>query len=170
MRGKLLVVGLLLATAVFAVYGVWYFGTSSAPDTRFNLNRQPIPASANGELFFPNPPSGFTRTNLQPMAPDGAGRASGSAVYNSNGHPVELLLRSVQGLDPQRVLNSADQLATCTHAASAITMHLDAKTPYRYSVCPGNQFEFTWINGNWLLRASSDDVEALLHFVNAYPY
>jgi hypothetical protein len=170
MRGKWLVVGLLLATVVFAIYGLWYFGTSSAPDDRFNLNRQPIPADANQALFFPNPPSGFTRASLQPMAADNTGRASGSAVYNSNDHPVELLVRSIQGLDPQRVLNSSDQLDACTHTASNITVHPDAKTPYRYSTCPGNQFEFTWINGNWLLRASSEDVEALLRFVNAYPF
>src|SRR5262249_54855464 len=118
MRGKWLVVGLLLATVIFAIYGLWYFYVPSAPDARFNLNRQPIPAHADSALFFPNPPSGFTRASLRPMAPDNAGRVTGSAVYNSGDHRVEFLVHSIQGLDPLRALDTADQLDACTHSAS----------------------------------------------------
>ncbi len=72
MRGKTVVFVLLGGAIIFAGFAYWFFFSQSSPDDRFNLNRQPIPASAGDSVLFGPLPEDYKAAISQHIAPDAA--------------------------------------------------------------------------------------------------
>src|SRR5258707_3003978 len=176
MRGKTVVFVLLGGAIIFAGFAYWFFYSQSSPDDRFNLNRQPIPANAGDSVLFAPLPEDYKATISQHIAPDAAS-ATGSATYSNGTTTVNLSVRALRDFEIQDFKDgkSEDLSKACDPSTSSVVLHPGQPIPFRYSKCPANStngliYEFAWVNGSWYLQASEPDVEALLHFVNLYPY
>lgn len=177
MRGKTVVFVLLGGAIIFTAFAYWYFFSQSSPDDRFNLNRQPIPANAGDSVLFAAMPEDYQATISQYIAPDAPNQAMGSATYSNGTNTVNLSVRALRDFELQDFLSGKveDLSKQCDPSTSSVTFHPGQPTPFRYSKCPLNNpgglvYQFAWVNGSWYLQASGPDVEALLHFVNLYPY
>jgi len=180
MRGKIIVIVLLVGAAIFTAFAFWFFNNQSSPDNRFNLNRQPIPANARDSVLFGPIGEDYQAQISQHITPDTGDQAMGSATYDNGTDKVELFARALTASETKDFQNGSSQFQTseCNPSTSSVVFHSGPPTPFRYTKCHSNNsnnsnstiYEFEWLNGNWYLRASESDVEALLHFVNLYPY
>jgi hypothetical protein len=159
MRGKIVVILMLAFSVAFGLFGVWYFGTRSPLDQRFNLNRKMAPQDGQGLL--PDRVGDFRRQALNPISGD-AGSADGSATYSDvDGKPITLAVSLID--DPSSALAALD---------ASYVLHKDAKFPFGYSANTPTGQTFIWINGPWRIQASTKEAtaDALLQFVNAYAF
>src|SRR5258706_10500705 len=155
MRGKFVVILMLAFSVAFGLFGAWYFGTRSPLDERFNLNRKMAPQDRQGLL--PDHVGDFQRQSISPISGE-----AGSAMYaDVDNKPITLAIRSVS--NPSAELGALD---------GSFVLHTDAKFPFGYSTNTPSGQTFIWINGPWLIQASTTEAtaDALLQFVNAYPF
>jgi len=133
-------------------------------ESPFSARRNPVVDSANPALLMPEfvgqaKRSGKVGSTLEAMytLPDGSTiDFSASRVTPDD----------VDVLWGRRTL-------TCGYRMdSSVQEFRDQPIPHWYEECsnafPGAAFH--WLNGKWLFSASSDNLKALLTFVNAYPY
>ena len=165
MSGKL-IVGVLAALALSVlIYGLWFFGTGSPIDERFNFKRRPITSDTPQTRLLPDRVGDFLRRSLTPIAPTVANQLEGSAAYSDNDDKrIWLQVRSIAG--ERHGVSALDEAAGDT-----FKLHRDAPFPYGYGTTQDG-YTFMWINGEWLFQAytSEADAETLLQFVNGYPY
>ncbi|MBA3867749.1 MAG: hypothetical protein H0X30_01195 [Anaerolineae bacterium] len=149
----------------------------TADAQRFNTNRQRLPDNALETQIFPQQIGGYV---LQP--PKNMSRSTDASKeffrdYKlDSGGTINLYV-----LSPVKNHTQASLLSIGTECGDAVgTAQLFPKAvmPYEYTFCDlwtFNQHTFNWINGNWLLSASSastlqSDTNMLIEFVNLYNY
>ena len=175
MRGKYVVLLVLLSGVVFGVAGMRYAFDPSPVYERFDQRRDALPDDATGPRLLVEQINDFQRTDFEPLAPDAGGVQRAHAVYKELGErPVELSVRQV---DPQRGLDELKAIQKDYEKnpnVSRLVFYPDAQTAYLYVVYAAEGravYEFAWINHGWLLRAytNQSDADTLLRFVNSYP-
>ena len=166
MRGKIVVVIFLIASAAFAVFAAWYLFNRSPIDQRFNLARQRVPSTITDTALLPRTLDEFRSAGS--VASDAAG--SNKANYIDNDYLIEFAVTTVKDQDAAQVIDSTLAKPNCQDGSGTVVSHHDSgKIPYSYSTCSG-KYNFQWLNGDWLFSASASDPEALLRFVNLYQY
>lgn len=179
MRGKIVVLIMILGALALLVYSLWFVGNQSQPDERFNMRREPLGSGAPGASLLREVVGDYTRTALDvdTLDSDSPDR-HGSAHYDVEGHDVMLEVQRVPspGLTvEQSFAEFAARAGGDDAAGTVIRLHPDAEIPYGYGVYSAPTYiyyEFTWRNGDWVLRASTRDAgsEGLLRFVNNYNF
>jgi hypothetical protein len=175
MRGKLVVLLVLLSGVVVGLAGLRYTFDPSPVYDRFDQRRDPLPADATGPRLLVEKAGDFDRVEFEPVAPDAQGIQHGRATYKELGeNEVQLV---VQQIDYQRGLDELSAVQKTFENdtnVSRLVPHADAQTPYLYAVYAADgraTYEFVWVNNGWLLRAytNQSDAETLLRFANTYP-
>jgi hypothetical protein len=168
MRGKIVVVVFVIASAAFALFAAWYLFNRSPVDQRFNLARQRVPSTITDTALLPRTLDEFQSAGN--VVSDFAG--TNKANYIDNDYLVEFAVTTVKGLDTVQVINSTLAKPNCQDGSGNVISHHDSgKIPYSYSTCSGKYgYNFQWLNGDWLFSASASDPEALLRFANLYTY
>jgi hypothetical protein len=162
MRGKFVVVGLVVLTVVMLAVGWWFLNVLSPVDQRFNFRRRAIPENAEISLLLPEKIEDFKRQSLTPLETTTSGSTGSGAVYlDSAGKIMVLTVRRNPDWPTSKALPENGTFKT----------HFDAQVPYAYGRVEG-QATFIWGRGGWMLSASAQeaDAETLLQFVNLYPY
>jgi hypothetical protein len=180
MRGKLVVMLMFFSAVVLFIYSLWFVNTNSPIDQRFNLRRANLPDDAPGGLILRQRAGDFERTDFLVDSLDTPGAARhGSATYlDYEGKPIAFEAQLVKDGPPTLQGAFSDFAARAggsDAAGTAITLHPEARFPYGYGVYSATgylYYEISWINGNWILRASTREAgsESLLRFVNGYGY
>jgi len=182
MRGKIVVVGLGVATIGVLLLGYWLFFAKSPIDQRFNLNRTVIPKNFNTDYLLPDAVGDFVRQSISKAQAQSDGTLSGVATYaDTDGKKIVLLIRTGQLRNtPAETLQMQYQPLQSEYPGAAPVLRTDAPFPYGYFSATQNKdssagsalIDFRWINGEWLIQASTQetDAESLLQFVNLYPY
>ncbi len=180
MRGKVVVVIMLLAAAVLFVFSLWYTNTHTPLDQQFNLRRKALADDAPGGLILQELVEDYHRISFDPGTLDTPGALRhGTAVYQDvDGKPIKLEVQAVPGQSPtlQDLFASFGNRAGGDDAgATVIALHPESPFPYGYGVYSGATYvyyEFTWINGHWIIRVSTREAsgESLLRFANSYPF
>jgi hypothetical protein len=179
MRGKYIVILMLLGAAALLAYSLWFVNSRSPVDERFNMRREPLEADAPGAALLRELVGDYVRTSLDVGTLDSdAPIRRGSAHYDVEGHDVMLEVQSAPEIGPgaeQLFVDFAERAGGDDAAGTVIRLHDDALMPYGYGVYSGPTsiyYEFAWRNGDWVLRASTRDAgsEGLLRFVNNYNF
>jgi hypothetical protein len=177
MRGKLVVMSLFVMAALLFGYSLWFVNNHSPVDKRFNMRRKPLADDTAGALILKERAGDFLRSGLTVDTLDATeGRRHGIATYDVEGKTVTLEVERFE-TTPTLEMAFADFLSRAGGEArfSTLTLHPEAQLPYGYAVFAGLEYtyyEFSWINGNWILRVSTRDAgaEALLRFANGYTF
>jgi hypothetical protein len=162
--GKIVVGVVVVLGLALLVFGLWFFGSRSPVDQRFNLRRQAISPDTPQPQLLPERLGEFLRTSLTPIARNADNRFEGTAAYSEGDHKrIWLNVRSIASQP-----SGASPLDT---VKGDFTFHKDAQFPFGYGTTQ-NGYTFIWINDGWLIEAytSETDAETLLQFVNAYPF
>lgn len=178
MRGKIIVVFMLLGALALLLYSLWFVGSRSPVDERFNMRREALEPDAPGASLLREVVGDYVRTTLDVDTLDSdAPDRHGSALYRVEGHEVRLdVQRAAPGLHIEQLfVGFAARAGGDDAAGTLIRLHEEADTPYGYGVYSAPTYiyyEFTWRNGDWVLRASTRDAgsEGLLRFVNNYNF
>lgn len=180
MRGKLVVIAMILAAFALLAYSLWYMNTNSPIDERFNLRREPLADDAPGALLLRQQAGDFIRADFDADSLDAKGETRhGTATYLDHlGKPIQFEARLVKGTQPTIRTAFADfsiRAGGSDAAGTVIKLHPEARFPYGYAVYSAPtyiHYEIAWINGGWLLRAWTREAgsESLLRFVNGYGY
>ncbi|PJF35383.1 MAG: hypothetical protein CUN49_10830 [Candidatus Thermofonsia Clade 1 bacterium] len=176
--GSFFVILMFIGAALLFIYSLWFVNTHSPVEERFNQRRRPLEADTPGYLILRERAGDYLRTALNVDTLDAAeGRRHGVAEYNVEGKTVRLEVEYIPDQTPTLDMVFAGFLerADGTDTGSVLKRFPEARTPYYFAVFSGftyTYYEFGWINGNWILRASSREAgqEALLRFVNGYVY
>ncbi len=184
MRGKIVVIVMILGGALMLAYSLWYVGSHSPIDQRFNMKRKSLPDNAPGPAILPMQAGDYSRSALEIDTLDTLDTPGvvrhGKATYLVEEKPVQLEVKAIRGNKP--TLNDLfTDFATRAGAPSmndggiAVTTHPEASLPYGFGAYLGpayTYYEFTWINGNWIFRVSTREAgsESLLRFVNGYVF
>jgi hypothetical protein len=174
--GKFMVILILLAAGAMLVFSLWYTGSRSPLDQRFALNRTPAPLNqatippdyGAADKLLPANISAFVRLTLKPLNL-AQPRPHGEAIYDGGNGDIQLTVDRIPASEsPDDALNNAFVQA----GATQVTRHADAKFPFVYVHDAASANTLIWVNGPWLITASSDQVdsEVLLLFANSYPY
>jgi hypothetical protein len=178
-RGKIIVVVMLLGALALLAYSLWFVGSRSAVDERFNMRREALAPDAPGASLLRELVGDYPRTSLDVGTLDSdAPDRHGSADYDVEGHTVTLDVQRIAVPGPgieQLLADFAARADGDDAAGTVIRLHADAETPFGYGVYSAPTYiyyEFTWRNGDWVLRASTRDAgsEGLLRFVNNYNF
>jgi hypothetical protein len=158
MRGKLIVIALVVVTVLMFAIGWWFLNVLSPVDQRFNFRRRAIPDNAEFSLLLPEKVEDFKRQSFTPMETTASGDSGAGAVYLDSGGKII-------------VLTAWHKMNIALVVGESFATHFDAQIPYAYGRVDG-QATFIWINNGWMLSASAQesDAETLLQFVNLYPY
>lgn len=179
MRGKYVVIAMLLGALALFLYSLWFVSTTSPVDQRFNVRREPLGDDTPGALILRQRAGDYLRQELLVDTLDSlSGSRHGSAEYLVDGRLVRLEVQDYPEGPPSLDALFADFGARAggnDAAGTAIRLYPEAQIPYGYGVYSAPTYiyyEFTWINGNWVLRASTREAgsEALLRFANGYVY
>lgn len=179
MRGKVIVVIMLLGALALLVYSLWFVGSRSLVDERFNMRREALEPDAPGASLLRELVGDYRRTDLDVGTLDSdTPNRRGSATYSVEGHAVRLDVQRVAapGLDIELLFaDFAARAGGDDAAGTVIRLHPDAPISYGYGVYSAPTYiyyEFSWRNGDWALRASTRDAdsEGLLRFVNNYNF
>lgn len=179
MRGKIVVILMIVGALALLAYSLWFVGSRSQVDERFNMRREPLTPGAPGASMLREVVGDYRRTALDVATLDSdAPDRHGSAHYDVEGHDVTLDVQRVPSPGPtieQLFADFAARAGGDDAAGTVIRLHPDAETPYGYGVYSAPTYiyyEFTWRNGDWVLRASTRDAgsEGLLRFVNNYNF
>lgn len=157
--------------ALVFIYGSWFLSNQTPPDYRFDQRRDELPADVPGPRILREQVADFRRQSFVAVAPDALGIRRGSAVY-SEFDPRQVVLE-VQQIAPEAGKGELTRRFNALLKAGRTIIHLDAHTPYLFHAENGTMHsEFVWVNGGWLFRVftAEADAEALLRFVNNYPY
>ncbi len=176
MRGKIVIGVLFVFAILFAAYSVWFVGSLSPVDQRFNLVRQALIADIPDPALLPVNIGDFHRLSFQAVTASANGQRTGSAVYDvPSGGQIQLTVNTVP--DPRGVLadwtRASGAAANCPDAWRTIAAHGETQFPYVYAACTatGNTYhEMVWLNNNWLIRVTADSADILLQFANNYPF
>lgn len=177
MRGKIVVISMFVMAALLFGYSLWFVNNHSPIDERFNMRRKPLEPDTPGALILKERAGDFLRSGLSVDTLDALeGRRHGIATYDVEGKTVTL---EAERFESPPTLDMAFA-AFLTRAGgedrfSTLNLHPEAQLPYGYAVFAGLEYtyyEFSWINGNWILRVSTRDAgaEALLRFANGYTF
>jgi hypothetical protein len=164
MSGKIVVGIVAVLGLALLAYGLWFFGSKSPVDQRFNLKRQAIAAETPQAQLLPDRLGDFLRRSVTPISRTGDNQLAGSAAYSdADQKQIWLQVRSID--NPQSGAKALDAVK------GDFKFHKDAQYPYGYGTTPAG-YTFVWINGGWLIQAytSEADAETLLEFVNSYPF
>jgi hypothetical protein len=180
MRGKIVVVTLLLAAAALFVFSLWYTNSHTPLDEQFNMRRKALAADAPGGLILQELVEDYHRIAFDPGTLDTPGAIRhGTAVYrDANDKPIKLEVQAVPDKSPalqDLFANFADRAGGKDAGATVIKLHPESPIPYGYGVYSATTYvyyEFTWINGDWIIRVSTREAggESLLRFANSYPF
>jgi len=182
MRGKIVVVVILLAGAVMFAYSLWFISSHTPVDERFNMQRTALPDGAPGPALLPERAGDYDRLTLAIDTLDAKQPPRhGNATYSVEGQSVLLEVQLLPDGAPSMDAAFADFSKRAgipsndNGAGVTISRHETGKIHYGFGVYSGPRYiyyEFTWINGNWLMRASTRSAgsEALLRFVNGYVF
>lgn len=178
MRGKLMVVALLLLAAGTFVASLWFMDINTPVDERFNMRRRPLESDTPGYMILRERAGDYLRTKLEVDTLDREqGSRHGVAEYLVEGKTVRLEVFFVAEGKPtlDQALDGFVERAEGDSRFATIKKYPEARTPYAFGVYSGNTYtyyEFSWINGAWILRASTRDAgqDSLLKFVNGYVY
>ncbi|MBO9308602.1 MAG: hypothetical protein J7551_02330 [Chloroflexi bacterium] len=176
--GSFFVILMLIGAALLFIYSLWFVNTHSPVEERFNQRRRPLKADTPGYLILRERAGDYLRTALNLGTLDATeGRRRGAAEYEVEGKAVRLEVEYIPDATPtlEMVFEGFLERANGTETASVLKRFPEARTPYYFAIFSGftyTYYEFGWINGNWILRASSREAgqEALLKFVNGYVY
>lgn len=176
--GSFFVILMFIGAALLFVYSLWFVNTHSPVEERFNQRRRPLEADTAGYLILRERAGDYLRTALNVDTLDATeGRRHGVAEYEVEGKTVRLEVEYIPDSTPtlDMVFEGFLERANGTDTASVLKRFPEARTPYYFAVFSGftyTYYEFGWINGNWILRASSREAgqESLLKFVNGYVY
>jgi hypothetical protein len=176
MRGKIIVLLVLLSGVATGLAGLRYAFNPSPVQQRFDQRREPLAGDAPGPQVLVEQTNDFRRTAFAPLAADSDGVQRASATYVELGvRQVELRIEQVAPGQGLATLQTLQRRFERDANVSRLALFAGARTPYLYTVYAQNGravYEFAWINGDWLFRAFTDqaDDETLLRFVNAYPF
>jgi hypothetical protein len=162
MRGKLIVIAMVVVTVFMFAIGWWFLNVLSPVDQRFNFRRRAIPENAEISMFLPEKIEDFKRQSLTPLETTARGSSGSGAVYlDSSGKIMVLTVWRNLDWPSANVLPEGGSFKT----------HFDAQVPFAYGRVDG-QATFIWGKDGWMLSASAPeaDAETLLQFVNLYPY
>ncbi|PJF31783.1 MAG: hypothetical protein CUN51_02245 [Candidatus Thermofonsia Clade 1 bacterium] len=176
--GSLFVIFMFIGAALLFAYSLWFVNTHSPVEERFNQRRRPLAADAAGPIILRERAGDYMRIALNVDTLDATeGRRHGIADYDVDGKTVRLEVEYIPDATPtlDMVFAGFFERSGGTDTASVLKRFPEARTPYYFAVFSGftyTYYEFGWINGNWILRASTRDAgqEALLRFVNGYVY
>ncbi len=165
MNGKVIVGGLAILSLGLLVFGLWFFGSRSPVDERFNLRRQMIDETTPQTRLLPDRVGDFLRQSLTPISRSADNQMAGSASYSDTDRKA-IWLRVRYIADQQSRVAALDAFT-----GSGFKFHREAEFPYGYGTTQDG-YTFVWINDGWLIQAftSESDAETLLQFVNGYPY
>lgn len=183
MRGKIAVLGMVLLTIAILIFGYWFLFVKSPVYQRFKLNRTAISRAFNPDALLPEAVGDFKRLSFDPVQDQADGSVSGSAIYaDTDGKKIVLYITSDKaGNTPSTILQILYQPIVAQHPGNTPIFQADAPFPYAFFTAtvessdgkPGYVYsDFTWLNGDWVLKASTQetDTESLLQFVNIYLY
>jgi hypothetical protein len=182
MRGKIVVLGMLGSAALLLVYSLWFFSSTPTPSERFNMRRRPLEADVAGPAILRERGGDLLRTSIEIDTMDNIGGVRhGLATYKSfEGKPITFEVLYQPSVKPSiveffTVEAFAKRAGSTDERNITMRIHAEAQTPYAYGVYAAatyTYYEFAWVNGDWLLRASTRDagIDALLLFVNGYVY
>jgi hypothetical protein len=180
MRGKIVVLTMLLAAAALFVFSLWYTNTHTSLDEQFNMRRKALAADAPGGLILQELVEDYRRVSFDPGTLDTPGALrQGTALYHDvHDNPIKLEVQGVSGQPPllqDLFTGFGDRAGGKAAGATAIKLHPESSIPYGYGVYSATTYvyyEFTWINGNWIMRVSTREAggESLLRFANSYPF
>ncbi|MCS6872447.1 MAG: hypothetical protein RML95_09385 [Anaerolineae bacterium] len=176
--GSLFIIFMFIGAALLFAYSLWFVNTHSPVEARFNQRRRPLAADTAGYYILRERAGDYLRTSLNVDTLDATeGRRHGIAEYDVDGKTVRLEVEYIPDATPtlDMVFDGFFERSNGTDTASVLKRFPQARTPYYFAVFSGftyTYYEFGWINGNWILRASTRDAgqEALLRFVNGYVY
>ncbi len=176
--GSLFVIVMFIGAALLFAYSLWFINTHSPVEERFNQRRRPLAADTAGYYILRERAGDYLRTALTVDTLDAtAGRRHGIAEYDVEGKTVRLEVEFIPDATPtlDTVFSGFFERSGGTDTATVLKRFPEARTPYYFAVFSGftyTYYEFGWINGNWILRASTQDAgqEALLKFANGYVY
>lgn len=178
MRGKLVVISMVLSTVLLFAYSLWFVNNHTPLDERFNMRRQPLADDAPGGLLLRERAGDFKRQSLNTDTLDIPSAARhGTAIYlDFEGKPIQLEVQLLGSAKPTIADIFAD-FATRAGGkdSTAIKLHPESRIAYGYGVYSAPNYtyhEFSWINGNWIIRVATREAggESLLRFANGYPY
>lgn len=171
MRGKLVIVGMVLLGVLFYAYSVWFLSNPSTVDQRFDMRREKLPADVPGAVLLRQKFGDHTRLSFVPVEPDAQGVLRGNAQYTELDDPNVLTLE-VQQITAAEIPTALQALDTQLQADGRTVLLDKGVTKYLFHKPVTGRATFNWLNGQWLFRAysSNDDDEALLRFVNNYPF
>jgi hypothetical protein len=180
MRGKIVVVIMLLAATGLFAFSLWYTNTHTPLDEQFNMQRKALAADAPGGLILQELVEDYHRISFDPGTLDTPGvLRHGTATYrDARDKPIKLEVQAVPGQSPslQDLFTGFGSRAGGNDAgATVIKLHPESPIPYGYGVYSAATYvyyEFTWLNGNWIIRVSTREAggESLLRFANSYPF
>jgi len=145
----------------------------------FSLERTPLPPDGIVS-FFPQKIGIYERQELNSLTLDAYNETRGGAKYTTpNGEEITLSAwQPSQSIDDVWQSNFLSLVAG--DLRGQVDSHRDSRFPFRYGQIVSKDFfyyEFKWINNGWVIAASTGtattkeiNVEALIGFVNAYPY
>ncbi len=176
--GSIFVILMFVGAALLFAYSLWFISAHSPVEERFNQRRRPLAADTAGYLILRERAGDYLRTALDVDTLDALeGRRHGVADYEVEGKPVRLEVEYIPDGTPtlDQVFSGFLERANGTDTGSTLKRFPEARTPYYFAVYSGftyTYYEFGWINGNWILRASSREAgqETLLKFANGYVY
>ncbi|HRE47756.1 MAG TPA: hypothetical protein PLD47_08525 [Aggregatilineales bacterium] len=180
MRGKLVVIGLGLFAAVLLVYSLWFTNNHTPIDERFNMRRQGLDADTPGALILRERAGDYLRQSLRIDTLDtvGVGRHGAAVYHDFEGKAISLEV-VLAGETPPTLRAAfegfAERAGGASTANTVIRLHPDGRIPYGYGVYAAanyTYYEFTWLNGGWIIRVSTREAgsESLLRFANGYVY
>jgi hypothetical protein len=180
MRGKIVVLTMLLAAAALFVFSLWYTNTHTPLDEQFNMRRKALAVDAPGGLILQELVEDYHRVSFDPGTLDTPGTLRhGTAVYrDAQDNPLKLEVQAMSGQSPalqDLFAGFGDRAGGKDAGATAIKLHPESSIPYGYGVYSATTYvyyEFTWINGDWIIRVSTREAsgESLLRFANSYPF
>ena len=171
MRGKLVIVGMAFLGVLFYVYSIWFLSNPSAVDQRFDMRREKLPADVPGAVLLRQKFGDHTRISFVPVENDAQGVLRGSAQYTELDDPNVLTLE-VQQITAAESPTVLQTLYAQLKADGRAVLLDQGVTKYLFHKPADGRATFIWLNGQWLFRAYSAkaDDEALLRFVNNYPF
>jgi hypothetical protein len=175
MRGKLVVLIVLMIGVAVGVAGLRYAYDPSPVWERFDQRRNPLTADTQGPALLVEQTNDFRRVAFTPLEADALGVKRADATYSELGiRPVRLTIEQIDATDEMTELRAIHRAFERDDNVSRLALYEQALTPYLYAVYARQGravYEFVWVNDGWLFRAFTDesDAETLLRFVNSYP-
>ncbi len=179
MRIKTVAVVTLIGIFLSCMFLLALYSARPEIDTQFNVNRVSFPSNPSDSTVFPQPIGDFQRQAVESDFAANPG-SNGSAKYSDHdGKEISLVVYLSASTSQQYQIDAYLSQPNCgAEVAGTAKVHVGARVIYSYRNCSTltfQQYDFIWINRNWVIRATAastyhSDPETLLYFVNNYPY